>query len=142
MPTPEQSQLINDDRSNKVRAQSRSILLLILFVLPLLTMVACSKNAALDSMESDANGYLCLKCGAKYYTPRTVFIGPKCPKCQEDALMPTVGYYCEKDKHLTIRAQRGDPHGAVCEICQATLVNAMRTPKEAELKSWGATSPP
>jgi hypothetical protein len=142
MPTLNHHSSTRNDSSSNVLARARGAVLLLLFVLPLLAIVACKKNADLESMESDANGYLCLKCGAKYCTPRTVFIGPKCPKCQEDALMPVVGYYCEKDKHLTIRAQRGDPHGAVCEICQTPLVNAMRTPREAELKTWGAINPP
>ncbi len=114
----------------------------VLFVcFALLTMLvsSCKREAGLDAMDSDANGYLCLKCGVKLYTPRAVFIGPKCPKCQEDSLMPVTGYYCEKDKHLTIRPQRGDTRNPVCEVCQAPLVNAMRTPRESELKTWGAT---
>jgi hypothetical protein len=104
-----------------------------------LVLVSCKKDPALAAMESDANGYLCLKCGAKMYTDRAVFIGPKCPKCNEDSLMPVVGYYCEKDQYLTIRASRGDRHGAVCEKCQGSLANAMRSPREKDLKAWGAT---
>ena len=116
----------------------------IAFLLACLTALAlaasaCKKDVAADAMETDANGYVCLKCGVKLYTDRSVFIGPKCPKCSEDALMTVVGYYCDKDKHLTIRAQRGDPHGPVCEQCQAPLSNAMRSPREKDLKSWGAT---
>jgi DNA-directed RNA polymerase subunit RPC12/RpoP len=114
-----------------------------IFLLCLVTLAlaasACKKDVALDAIETDANGYLCLKCGVKLYTDRSVFIGPKCPKCGEDTLMTVVGYYCDKDKHLTIRAQRGDPHGPVCEQCQAPLANAMRSPREKDLKSWGAT---
>src|ERR1051326_7683261 len=67
-------------------------------------LTGCKKEAALDAMETDANGYLCLKCGAKLYTDRSVFIGPKCPQCNQDTLMPTIGFYCEKDQHLTIRS--------------------------------------
>jgi hypothetical protein len=103
---------------------------------------SCGKQAGADAVQSDANGYICLKCGAKYYTTPTVFIGPKCPKCQEDSLMPAMGYYCEKDKHLTIRAQRGDNRPIVCEVCQTTLVDAMRAPRESELKTWGAVKAP
>src|SRR5207237_1326127 len=76
-----------------------------------LAFAGCKKDIANEAIETDANGYLCLKCGAKLYTERSVFIGPKCPKCGEDRLMPVVGYYCEKDKHLTIRAGRGDRQG-------------------------------
>jgi DNA-directed RNA polymerase subunit RPC12/RpoP len=99
---------------------------------------ACKRDAALQAMDSDANGYLCLKCGAKLYTDRSVFIGPKCPKCNEDTLIEVVGYYCEKDKHLTIRARRGDTQGPFCEVCQASLLGAMYTPREKDLKAWGA----
>jgi hypothetical protein len=100
---------------------------------------ACKKEAALEAIETDANGYLCLKCGVKLYTDRKVFIGPQCPKCQQDTLMDVVGYYCAKDQHLTIRARRGDRQGAVCEQCQQPLGNSMRSPREKDLKAWGAT---
>jgi len=109
-----------------------------LAALLLLGATACKKDAAFEAVDSDANGYVCLKCGAKLYTDRSVFIGPKCPKCSEDTLIEVVGYYCEKDKHLTIRARRGDRYGAVCEQCQAPLANAMRSPREKDLKAWGA----
>jgi len=103
-----------------------------------LVLAGCKKDVATDAMETDANGYVCLKCGAKLYTDRSVFIGPKCPKCSEDKLMSVVGYYCEKDQHLTIRASRGDRQGAVCEKCNAALVNAMRSPRKKDLEAWGA----
>jgi hypothetical protein len=99
----------------------------------------CGKNVAEEASDSDANGYVCLNCGAKLYTPRRVFIGPKCPSCGQDKLMDVVGYYCEKDKHLTIRPSRNDPQGApVCEICKTPLRNAMRLPREKDLEAWGA----
>jgi hypothetical protein len=114
------------------------LLVVCLFII-MLGATACKKDAALEAMDTDANGYVCLKCGVKLYTDRSVFIGPKCPKCQEDALMDVVGYYCEKDHHLTIRSRRGDRQGAVCEQCQQPLANAMRSPREKDLKAWGAT---
>jgi len=102
-------------------------------------LAGCRKDVAAEASDSDANGYVCLSCEAKFYTDRSVFIGPKCPKCQKDTLMEVVGYYCEKDKHITLRARTGDRQGApVCEQCQAPL-NAMRLPRAAELKAWGAT---
>ncbi len=104
-----------------------------------LTGTSCKKDAALEAMDSDANGYLCLKCGAKLYTPRTVFIGPQCPKCQQETLMDVVGYRCPKDNHLTIRPKRGDPQPLACEQCQGPLVNAMRSPREKDFLAWGAT---
>lgn len=105
----------------------------------LMGLTACKKDAGISALETDANGYVCLKCGAKFYTERTVFIGPRCPKCNEDTLMQAVGYYCDKDKHLTIRASEGDRQGAVCEKCQAHLMNAMKAPRESDYKAWGAT---
>lgn len=114
-------------------------LLVVFLAAVLLGATACKKDAALEAIESDANGYVCLKCGVKLYTDRSVFIGPKCPKCQEDSLMDVVGYYCAKCQHLTIRPRRGDRRGAVCEQCQQPLANAMRSPREKDLKVWGAT---
>jgi DNA-directed RNA polymerase subunit RPC12/RpoP len=103
------------------------------------SLTACRKDAGVAAIETDANGYLCLKCGAKFYTERTVFMGPKCPQCNQNTLTQTVGYYCDKDQHLTIRASEGDRQGAVCEKCQARLVNAMKSPRERDYKAWGAT---
>ena len=102
-------------------------------------LTSCKKDAAFDALDTDANGYLCLKCGAKVYTERKVFLGPKCPQCKQDTLTQAVGYYCEKDKHLTIRAREGDRQGALCEKCQAPLINAMKEPREKDYKAWGAT---
>ena len=119
------------------RSNVATFLLCLVALLSWLT--GCKKDASFEAIDTDANGYLCLKCGAKYYTDRTVFMGPKCPKCNEEKLMQAVGYYCEKDKHMTIRAGQGDRQGAVCERCQAPLVNAMRMPREKDLKEWGAT---
>ena len=109
------------------------------FATLLACLTGCKKDAGSEAIETDANGYVCLKCGAKLYTERTAFIGPKCPKCNQETLMQAAGYYCEKDRHLTIRAMQGDRQGAVCEICQARLVNAMQMPREKDLKAWGAT---
>jgi hypothetical protein len=104
-----------------------------------LALGGCRKDIAAEASDSDANGYLCLNCGAKLYTERSVFIGPACPKCQKDTLREAVGYYCEKDKHVTLRARTGDRQGAaVCDQCQAP-VSAMRLPREKDLKAWGAT---
>jgi transcription initiation factor IIE alpha subunit len=102
-------------------------------------LMGCTREANVAAIETDANGYICRKCGAKFYTERTVFMGSQCPQCKENTLTQTVGYYCEKDQRLTIRAREGDPQGAVCEKCQAHLVNAMKAPHEKDYKAWGAT---
>ena len=105
----------------------------------MLIVTGCQKDEATEAIQTDANGYLCLKCGVKLYTIRSVFIGPQCPKCQQDTLMNVVCYECPKDHHLTIRPRRGDRQPLVCEQCQGPLVNAMRSPREKDLKAWGAT---
>ena len=139
MQTRDQNQpLFANPRSFRAELKPGGGLLVVCVAVLLLGATACKKDAALEAMESDANGYLCLKCGVKLYTERSVFIGPKCPKCQEDSLMDVVGYYCAKDQHLTIRPRRGDRKGAVCEQCQQPLANAMRSPREKDLKAWGA----
>ena len=102
-------------------------------------LMSCKKDEALNAIDTDAHDYVCLKCGAKLYTDRKVFLGPKCPQCNQDKLVETVGYYCEKDQHLTIRAREGDREGAVCEKCQAHLMNAMKEPREKDYKAWGAS---
>ena len=91
-------------------------------------------------METDAHGYSCLKCNAKLYTGAREFLESKCPKCQENALVDVVGYWCEKDKHLTIRPKIAGPEGAsVCEKCNQPLKNAMVSPREKNLLAWGAS---
>jgi len=104
-----------------------------------LVAAGCKKDVAADAMDSDANGYLCTKCGVKLYTDRKVFIGPQCPKCQQETLKDVVGYECPKDHHLTIRPSGGPSQAPPCEQCQGSLTNTMRLPREKDLKAWGAT---
>ena len=113
--------------------------LFFVFALVALAGVGCRQDVARDASDSDANGYLCLKCTAKLYTDRSVFIGPKCPKCQEDTLVEVVGFRCEKDQFLTLRPSRGDSRSVTCEKCQASLANAMFLPRAKDLQAWGAT---
>ena len=102
-------------------------------------VTGCRKDPALDAIQSDANGYVCTNCGAKYYTARKAYMEAKCPKCGQYTLEDVVGYYCEKDKHLTLRPKVSGPAGAaVCEVCGAHLQNAMVTPREKDLVPWGA----
>ena len=99
----------------------------------------CRKDVAAEASDSDANGYLCLKCNARLYTDRSVFIGPLCPKCKQSGLVEAVSYVCPKDNHVTIVGRSDDRHGSpVCEACQGPL-SGMRLPREKDLKAWGAT---
>ncbi len=116
----------------------RVSLLLFLGMLLLLTS-GCSKDSSAKAIETDANGYFCLKCRAKCYTDRKVFL-EKCPKCNQDALANVVGYLCEKDHHATLRPKVSGPEGAsVCEQCGLPLKNAMFQPHKKDLAAWGAT---
>jgi len=99
----------------------------------------CEKDVATEASDSDANGYLCVKCGAKFWTDRSVFLASKCPKCQQDGLVEVVGYFCGKDHYLTLRGRGADRQGATaCEKCGAAL-GGMRLPRQKDLKAWGAT---
>lgn len=130
-------------RRLSTRGKRAWVCLLFLFALVALAGVGCKQDVASDASDSDANGYLCLKCGVKLYTDRSVFIGPKCSKCQEDTLVEVVGFRCEKDQFLTLRPSRGDSRSVTCEKCQASLANAMFLPRAKDLQAWGATrSPP
>ena len=114
--------------------------LLLALAITTLLLGGCGKDPALAAIESDAYGFQCLKCKAKFFTGRKSPLGSKCPKCHEDYIADAIGYWCEKDKHLTIRLKVSGPEGAaVCEQCGATLKNAMISPKQNDLVAWGAT---
>lgn len=115
-----------------------------LFVLVAIAGPGCKKDVASEASDSDANGYLCQnqKCGVKLYTDRSVFIGPRCPKCGEDRLFELVAYRCAKDQFVIFRSARGDSRGVTCEKCQASLANAMFLPRAKDLQAWGATKSP
>ncbi len=122
------------------RARISKVLLLALLTAFLLAGAGCKKDAATEAIETDANGYVCMNCGAKLYTSRNEFLESKCPKCGQYTLVEVVGYMCEKDHHITIRPRVSGPKGAaVCEICGAHLTNAMVLPHEKDLIAWGAT---
>ena len=115
------------------------------FLPPMLAVIAlmaggCNRDASVESIETDAHGYQCMKCAGKFYTERKVFLESKCPKCKQDSLADVVGYLCEKDHHLTIRPKVSGPEGAsICERCGAILKNAMVSPREKDMMTWGAT---
>jgi hypothetical protein len=124
---------------NKIKAWAKGITNLVVVLTLAVLVVSCKKDAAVEAITTDANGYLCLKCGAKYYTSRAVFMESKCPKCQEYGIEDVVGYLCKKDNHLTIRPRLGGPEGkSTCEKCGAYLESAMVMPRETNLLVWGA----
>jgi len=95
----------------------------------------CNKGPELGSADqTDSNGYICGKCGYKFYTDEKVF-AEFCPKCKDTFIRPVVAYVCEKDQHLTLSSST---HGSVaCEQCQTTTA-VTRMPRSADLKAWGA----
>jgi hypothetical protein len=138
MPIPKNELVPGNRRLSATAAVRRGAALCCLLGVALL-MSACKKDVALEASDSDSNGYLCLKCGVKLYTARSIFIGPHCPKCNEDTLMDVVGYRCAKDGQVVIQPRKGGRSGApVCEKCQAPLANSMFMPREKDLKAWGA----
>jgi hypothetical protein len=97
-------------------------------------MAGCSGGASNDAMESDVNGYFCKKCEEKFYTERDVY-AENCPKCKTLDIVDMVGFVCRNDQQATL-APRGTDR-TVCSKCEK-VVNEMKLPREAELKSWGA----
>ncbi len=122
-----------------VRAGSLCQAFLVWSVL-MVAAVSCKREEGFEAMETDAHGYVCLKCGGKFYTEQKVFLESKCPQCQQDTLVDAIGYKCGKDQHLTIRPKvSGSEGAAICEKCGAHLKDAMVSPREKDLKTWGAT---
>ena len=94
----------------------------------------CSKSNSGGGMDSDAMGYICRKCNAKFYTSRNVF-ADHCSTCQSPDIAQAVAFYCEKDKHLTVTART---KVGTCEKCNEPLT-ALRLPLESNLIAWGAS---
>ncbi|HWD18421.1 MAG TPA: hypothetical protein VHB20_04015 [Verrucomicrobiae bacterium] len=125
------------------RPRFTSILLALVAVAAVFLAAGCKKEGGSAAIESDANGYLCLHCGAKIYTDSSMFLGAKCPKCHEDTLRAVVGYLCPKDHHVTIRTRTDDTKGpVVCDLCGTPLVGNMVEPHAADLVAWGAGKGP
>jgi hypothetical protein len=87
------------------------------------------------ALESDANGYVCTKCSAKFYTARDVFAA-YCPQCKQPDIEQAIGFSCPVDKHVTVAARNRGAHR--CEKCGGPT-SGVSIPGEAELKAWGAT---
>lgn len=100
----------------------------------LMGLAGCGKPAIDKGLESDANGYMCLICKAKFYTDRAVFAG-HCPQCKQPNVQMVVGQVCPADKHVSI-APRGRGSG-LCEQC-GKATRGICLPSEQDLKAWGA----
>jgi len=119
-------------------ARLQRALVLVGIMVVFLDFTACKRDIAKEASDSDSNGYLCQKCGAKLYTDRSYFLTQICPKCHQEGLAEVVGYECPKDHHITIRPQNGGRGSPLCEQCQGPL-SGMLLPREKTLKAWGAT---
>jgi hypothetical protein len=104
-----------------------------LFALAAILLASCSKPGW-SVIDSDANGFVCQKCGTKFYTDRDVF-AEFCPNCKDGNLRQVVGYVCDKCQHLTLSTST---HGSItCEKCQATI-SGSKLPTAKEFIAWGA----
>ncbi len=94
----------------------------------------CGKRAVDRALASDARGYFCPGCNAKFYTEYEV-IADVCPLCKNNDIRVIVGFVCSSDQHTTLSPRR---HGAVpCEKC-GKPASRLSLPREAELKAWNA----
>jgi len=100
----------------------------------LVLLVGCGKNQVDQALDSDANGYLCRKCQAKFYTAREVF-PTKCPECQQPGVEMVLGFVCPADQVVTL-APRGKGTAA-CSKC-GKPTSSLSIPREADFKAWGA----
>jgi hypothetical protein len=100
----------------------------------LVLLAGCGKTAEDAALDSDANGFLCLDCKAKFYTERKVFAN-HCPACKQPRVELVMGFVCPGDQH-TSYGPRGRGFAA-CEKC-GKITNALVIPRKAELVGWGA----
>jgi len=109
-----------------------------LLALALICFVAfisgCGQPEADSALDSDANGFYCAGCKAKFYTDRKVFAN-HCPSCQKPDVQMVVGFVCPVDGQVSY-APRGKGSLA-CEKC-GKYTSGLNIPKALELKSWGA----
>lgn len=107
--------------------------LALLFCL-LLAATGCGKSKIDKGLESDANGYACMACNAKFYTAREVF-PTYCPQCKQKNIQLVMAVKCPDDQHVTLFPRSRGARG--CEKCGKPIA-AIFIPGEAELKTWGA----
>ena len=94
----------------------------------------CGKSDVSRALQSDANGYVCSACQARFYTERSVF-ADRCPQCKNLTIQPVLGYLCPADHHTTLGA-RGRVN-VRCEQCGGPT-SGVSIPGEKEYQAWGA----
>lgn len=105
------------------------------FSLLFLFAAACSKPQTGEAFESDANGYVCLKCDEKFYTDRSV-AAEICPKCKSTELSEVMGFACPDDNTVVL-IPRG-LNAVPCPKCRQ-FISQLKLPQASELEAWGAT---
>jgi DNA-directed RNA polymerase subunit RPC12/RpoP len=101
----------------------------------MLFSAGCKGDAGVDAaLDSDANGYLCLACNAKFYTDRTVF-PTQCPDCKKPNIQQAVMFICADDQQVNLgpKSVRSVP----CQKC-GKPATGLGIPRQTELKAWGA----
>ena len=97
-------------------------------------VTGCGRRSEDSALDSDANGFVCLDCQAKFYTDREVFAN-HCPACDKTRVEMVLGFVCPVDGVVTY-APRGKG-AAVCAQCGKTVSN-VAIPTKLELVGWGA----
>lgn len=117
-----------------VSAAGRSLLLVSMVGIACL-LAGCGKSKEDQALDSDANGYFCLGCNAKFFTDRKVF-ATRCPGCQQPTIEQAIGFVCTVDQQTTI-GPRG-PRSVACQKCGAATTG-QNIPRVPDFKAWGAT---
>jgi hypothetical protein len=97
-------------------------------------LVGCSKEENRgELLNSDANGFLCRQCKFKFFTSRSIY-ADLCPACKSSDISEVIGFFCDKDQHLTLSPKA---KSTTCEKCN-NPVGQVRLPTAAQLIAWGA----
>jgi hypothetical protein len=97
-------------------------------------LLGCSKEeSGGELLNSDANGFVCRQCKFKFYTSRSVY-ADLCPACKSTDVVEVIGFFCDKDQHLTLSPKA---KSTTCEKCN-NLVGQVRLPTSVQLAAWGA----
>ena len=98
-------------------------------------LAGCGKSKEDQALDSDANGYFCLGCNAKFFTDRKVF-ATRCPGCKQPTIEQAIGFVCAADQQTTV-GPRG-PRSVACKKCGAATTG-QNIPRVPDFKAWGAT---
>lgn len=107
----------------------------LLLGLALLPGAGCAKSASEQAFDSDANGYVCAKCGERFYTERSV-AAEFCPKCKAGEIEEVMAFVCPEDQQVILAPR--SLQAAPCSVC-GKLVKEVKLPQASELKAWGAS---